>query len=227
MTQRVLITGGASGLGLAIAEAVLGAGGVPYVLDRQPLDHDGIAFRSVDLVDGEATDAAVDAAIAELGGLDAVVTAAGIDACGPLEKVAPTDWERVITVNLLGTVRVVRRALPALRDSGGKVITCASTLGLRALPDASAYCASKFGVVGFTRALAAETDGDVGVTLLIPGGMRTHFFDGREAKYQPGPDADLQEPAHVAQAVLAVLAQPLSSQMREVILTGGGETSWP
>ena len=68
---------------------------------------------------------------------------------------------------------VVRAALPSLLEAGGKVVTVASTLGLRALPDASAYCASKFGVVGFTRALALEMAGRVGVTLLIPGGMRT------------------------------------------------------
>ena len=90
-------------------------------------------------------------------------------------------------VSLLGTASVVGAALPYLTRSRGRIVTCASTLGLRPLSDASAYSASKFGVVGFTRALAVELRGEVGVTLLIPGGMRTAFFDGRPDQYKPGP----------------------------------------
>lgn len=223
--MRVLVTGGASGLGLSICDAVVSAGGQAFVLDRQSAS--GYPGYQVDLVDAESTRVGVDAAIAEFNGLDAVVTAAGIDACGPLEKVDETDWERVVAVNLFGTARVIRYALPALRASHGRVITIASTLGLRALPEASAYCASKFAVVGFTRSLASELKGDVGVGMLIPGGMRTHFFDGRDPQYKPGEDADLQDPSDVALAVLAMLQQPLSSQMREVVVVPGGESSWP
>ena len=65
-------------------------------------------------------------------------------------------------------------------------MTVASTLGLRVLSDATAYCASKFGVIGFSRALAVETQGRLGVTTLIPGGMQTAFFDGRAEQYRPG-----------------------------------------
>ena len=80
-------------------------------------------------------------------------------------------------VNLFGTAAVARAALPYLKASHGRIVTVASTLGIKAVGDATAYCASKFGVVGFTRSLAAETAGQIGVTLLIPGGMHTHFFD--------------------------------------------------
>ena len=75
----------------------------------------------------------------------------------------------MVTVDLLATAAVVRAALPYLQRSRGHVVTVASTLGVRALSDATAYCAAKFGVVGFTRALAAELAGAVGVTLLVPG----------------------------------------------------------
>ncbi|NED57203.1 SDR family oxidoreductase, partial [Micromonospora aurantiaca] len=71
----------------------------------------------------------------------------------------------------------------------GRIVTVASTLGFRALSDATAYCASKFGVVGFTRALAAELAGKVGVTMVVPGGMDTAFFDDRPDRYKPGADA--------------------------------------
>src|SRR4030095_5360170 len=134
--------------------------------------------------------------------LDGVVTAAGVDACGPLASVPADAWERVVAVNLLGTAAVVRAALPHLERSAGKVVTVASTLGLRAVADATGYCASKFGVVGFTRALAAETAGRVGVTMLVPGGMHTAFFDGRPEQYKPAADAKLNRPEDVAPAAL-------------------------
>jgi short-subunit dehydrogenase len=133
----------------------------------------------------------------------------------------------VVRVNLFGTVAVVRACLPHLLQSRGRVVTVASTLGLRAVSDATAYCASKFGVVGFTRALAAELAGRVGVTLLIPGGMRTAFFDGRAEQYRPGPDADLSDPDDVAQVVLDVLRQPVGCEVRELVVTSSTEPSWP
>lgn len=222
---RVLVTGGSSGLGAAVVDRVRAAGGTPYVLDRQAPD--GVDHTLVDLsATGEAEDA-VRAAVERLGGLEAVVTAAGTDACGALGDVPREAWEKVVAVNLLGTAAVVRAALPALEESGGRIVTVASTLGLRALPDATAYCASKFGVIGLTRALAAETAGRVGVTCLIPGGMRTAFFDGRTEQYKPGPDAHLNDPADVAEAVLFALRQPRGCEVRELLVAPAGETSWP
>src|SRR5207245_10287973 len=109
----------------------------------------------------------------------------------------------------------------------GTVVTVASTLGLRALSDATAYCAAKFGVVGFTRALAAELAGSVGVTLLIPGGMRTGFFDGRDEPYRPAPDAALNDPADVAGAVVFALSQPPGCAVRELTICPSREPSYP
>jgi NAD(P)-dependent dehydrogenase (short-subunit alcohol dehydrogenase family) len=223
--RTVIVTGGASGLGRAVAETVAGAGWRPFVLDRQPAD--GLPGVQVDLADARRAEAAVREAADAAGGLAAVVTAAGIDACGPLEAVPAEAWERVVMVNLLGTAAVVRAALPYLAAAGGRVVTVASTLGLRALPDATAYCASKFGVVGFTRALAAELAGRVGVTLLVPGGMRTAFFDGRDEQYRPGEDAALNDPADVAAAVCFALDQPRGCEVRELVVAPATEPSWP
>jgi NAD(P)-dependent dehydrogenase (short-subunit alcohol dehydrogenase family) len=222
----VLVTGGASGLGAAVARAVADAGGTPVVLDLRP-PADGLAWSRADLSRPRDAEAAVERAAKEHGGLRGVVTAAGIDACGRLEDVAGDDWDRVVAVNLLGTAAVVRAALPALERAQGRVVTVASTLGFRALPDATAYCASKFGVVGFTRALAAETAGRVGVTLLVPGGMQTAFFDGRPEQYRPGPDAQLNRPEDVAGAVLFALRQPTGCEVRELVVTPALEPSWP
>ncbi|MFC7331160.1 SDR family oxidoreductase [Marinactinospora rubrisoli] len=223
---NTLITGGASGLGAAVAKSVLAEGGRPLIIDRARPPGD-LPFAQADLADRRATEEAVHELARQAGGLDAVVNAAGVDACGPLEDVPADDWENVIRVNLLGTAAVVRAALPYLRESGGTVIDCASTLGLRAVSDATAYCAAKFGVVGFTRALAAETAGQVGVTLLVPGGMDTAFFDGRPDQYRPGPDAKLNPPEHVARAVVFALRQPPGCEMREMVICPSRESSWP
>jgi NAD(P)-dependent dehydrogenase (short-subunit alcohol dehydrogenase family) len=223
---RVLVTGGASGLGAAVVEAVGRAGGRPYVLDRAAVE-DGVPSDVVDLARPRDAEEAVRRAAGRLGGLDAVVCAAGIDACGRLDEIDPESWERVIAVNLVGTAAVVRAALPFLEQARGSVVTVASTLGLRALPDATAYCASKFGVVGFTRALAAETAGRVRVTLLVPGGMATSFFDGRDERYRPPADARLNRPADVASAVTFALAQPDGCELRELLVAPSTEPSWP
>jgi NADP-dependent 3-hydroxy acid dehydrogenase YdfG len=223
----VLITGGASGLGAATVEAVREVGGTPLVLDlAEPAA--GVAHERVDLADTTATGEAVERLVRANGDrLDAVFTAGGTDACGTLDTVAAQTWERVIQVNLLGTAAVVRSALPWLERSRGTVVTCASTLGIKAVSDATAYCASKFGVVGFTRALAAETAGRVGVTLLVPGGMHTAFFDGRDEQYKPPPDAKLNRPQDVAKAVLFALRQPSGCEVRELVVCASEEGSWP
>jgi NAD(P)-dependent dehydrogenase (short-subunit alcohol dehydrogenase family) len=222
----VIVTGGASGLGGAVTQAVAAAGGTPIVLDIAEPGRE-IEHELVDLARPREAESAVERIAQSHGRIDGVVTAAGIDACGRLEDVGAEDWERVIAVNLVGTAAVVRAALPHLEASRGRVVTVASTLGLRALADATAYCASKFGVVGFTRALAVETAGRVGVTLLVPGGMATAFFDGRPERYRPGPDAQLNRPEDVAAAVVFALRQPSGCEVRELVVTPSVEPSWP
>lgn len=222
----VYITGGSSGLGAAVAGAVVKAGGTPAVIDRMPPEAD-VDHSIADLAEPGEAERAVADLVDQIGPPTAVVTAAGIDACGPLAEIERESWERVVKVNLLGTVATVRACLPYLERARGTIVTVGSTLGLRALSDATAYCASKFGVVGFTRALAVELAGKVGVTLLIPGGMRTSFFDGRPEQYRPAPDADLADPADIAEVVLGVLRRPATCQVRELVVTPAQEPSWP
>ncbi|MGA6167816.1 SDR family oxidoreductase [Amycolatopsis magusensis] len=223
---NVLISGGASGLGAATVAAVREAGGRPLVLDRNAPAAD-VPYVQVDVTDTEATTRAVRQLAEEAGGLDAVFTAAGMDIPGTLASVPADTWENVVRVNLFGTAAVVRAALPHLERSGGTVVTVASTLGIKAVSDATAYCAAKFGVVGFTRALAAELAGRVGVTLLVPGGMHTAFFDTREDRYKPPADAKLNRPEDVARTVVFALSQPAGSQVRELVVCSDEESSWP
>jgi NAD(P)-dependent dehydrogenase (short-subunit alcohol dehydrogenase family) len=224
---NVLIAGGASGLGAATVRAVQRHGGTPLVIDiAQPADD--VRYVYADLADTAGVEAAVREVADGVGGqINGVFTPAGVDSCGPLDKVAAKEWERVLHVNLLGTAAVVRSALPYLKTTQGRIVTCASTLGIKAVSDATAYCASKFGVVGFTRALAAELAGQVGVTLLIPGGMETPFFDGRDEQYKPPPDAKLNDPNNVAETVVFALCQPSGSEIREMVVCASEESSWP
>ncbi|WFE65004.1 SDR family oxidoreductase [Micromonospora sp. WMMD714] len=224
--RTVLVTGGSSGLGAAVVTAVTRAGGRPLVLDRQP-PGDGVPWVECDLADTRAAEEATRELAGRSGGLDAVVTAAGMDVPGRLADVPRETWERIVTVDLLATVAVVRAALPYLETSRGNVVTVASTLGVKAVGDATAYCAAKFGVVGFTRSLAAELAGSVGVTLLVPGGMRTAFFDDRDPQYRPGPDAKLNDPADTAAAVMFALSQPPGCAVRELVVCAEQETSYP
>ncbi len=222
----VYITGGSSGLGAAVVDAVLAHGGTPAVIDRVA-PASGVAHVLADLADSAEAARAVAELVQRVGPPTAVVTAAGTDACGPLAEVDTETWERVARVNLFGTVAVVRACLPYLEANRGTVVTVASTLGIKAVGDATAYCASKFAVVGFTRALATELAGRVGVTLLIPGGMSTAFFDGRTEQYRPGPDAVLNDPADTAETVLMALRQPVGSEVRELVVATSTEPSWP
>lgn len=223
----VLVAGGSSGLGAAVAAAVAGRGGTPIVLDRQA-PAAAWRFEEVDLARSQDAEAVVHRLVDELGGVDAVVTCAGIDVPGPLVEVPTATWERIVAVNLFGTAAVVRAALPSLTARKGAVVTVASTLGHNAVGDGTAYCASKFGVVGFTRALMAEYRGTgVGVTLVTPGGMSTAFFDERDARYRPGPDARLSHPRHVAEVVMMALDQPPGCEIKELVVTGPDEPSWP
>ncbi len=226
------MTGGASGLGAAIADAAYAAGGFPVIFDlNPPVAHAEREFRIVDCGDRHAVERAV-AEVAREHGLSAIVANAGMDACGDFDTVPADRWERVIAVNLIGTAALVRAALPYLeRAENPRIVTIASTLGLRVLGAATAYSASKFGVVGLTRGLALDLAGRVGVTLVCPGGMNTGFFDGRDEQFKPAPDAfeknQLNDPRQVAEAVIFALTRPKGVEIREMIVTPSRETSWP
>jgi NAD(P)-dependent dehydrogenase (short-subunit alcohol dehydrogenase family) len=186
-----------------------------------------VAWVECDLADTRAAEEATRTLAERAGGLDGVVTAAGMDVPGRLADLPGPTWDRIVAVDLLATAAVIRAALPFLEQSRGGIVTVASTLGVKAVGEATAYCAAKFGVVGFTRALAAELAGSVGVTLLIPGGMRTAFFDDREERFRPGPGAALNEPADVAAAILFALSQPPGCAVREMVVCADQETSYP
>jgi meso-butanediol dehydrogenase / (S,S)-butanediol dehydrogenase / diacetyl reductase len=171
-TRRALITGGASGFGLAIARALTEAGASVALLDR---DADGAARASAELggkavavpadvrTPTEVQDA-VGAAVEALGGLDTVVVSAGVIRFNGLDDVSEDEWDLVVDVNLKGAFFTCQAAAPALRASGkGRIVTISSDAGRRGAPRIQAYTAAKFGLVGLTESLAAELAAD-GIT---------------------------------------------------------------
>jgi NAD(P)-dependent dehydrogenase (short-subunit alcohol dehydrogenase family) len=153
--RRALVTGGSRGLGAAIATAVRREGAACAVLARSQVE--GFATVQADVADAAAVAAAVDEAAERLGGLDAVVCAAGIDcAWAPTGSMRVAEWDRTIAVNLSGTFYVCRAALGHLAVAGGAIVAVTSVAGLRAWPEDVAYNASKAGVELLVRTIAVE-----------------------------------------------------------------------
>jgi NAD(P)-dependent dehydrogenase (short-subunit alcohol dehydrogenase family) len=155
---RLLVTGGASGIGYAVAAAAIDRGAIVAVLDLDPsgAPTDARGYRA-DVGDDRSTAVAVEAAATAMGGIDVVVNNAGIGAQGTVEANPLDEWRRVLDVNVLGMVRVMRSALPHLRrsDHAAVVNTCsiAATAGL---PERALYSASKGAVLSLTLAMAAD-----------------------------------------------------------------------
>src|SRR4051794_17323235 len=154
---RALVTGGASGIGLAVAEALRADGAQVAVLDLAADGPAGFTYVRADVTDDAAVRRAVDEAVAALGGLDVLVNNAGIGAQGTVEGNSDDEWHRVYDVNVLGMVRVARAALPALRRSSRAAIVNTSSIAATAgLPNRALYSATKGAVAALTRAMAAD-----------------------------------------------------------------------
>jgi NAD(P)-dependent dehydrogenase (short-subunit alcohol dehydrogenase family) len=175
-TKRVIITGAASGIGAGTAQALRKHGAQVVGLDLNP----GEDVIACDVTDQKSVDRAMTEAIERLGGVDALVNCAGIGL--PQSAVLPPgpDALRVLDVNLLGTWRATASALPALRASRGRVINISSGLAKLAVPFATAYGASKRGVVGYSEQLRSEVGDEVTVTTVYPGYIRTPIHDASQ-----------------------------------------------
>jgi len=170
-----LVTGGASGIGLATARLLAEQGARVAVLDRSETappgfdhaDHGGRThYVRADIADDASVTAALDTAVTALGGLDVLVNNAGIGAQGGIEDNPDHEWHRVLDVNVLGLVRVTRAALPALRASShAAVVNVCSIAATAGLPQRALYSASKGAVLSLTLAMAAD---------LLPEGIRVN-----------------------------------------------------
>lgn len=208
-----LVVGGASGIGRAVAArlAVEGHATVAADLPGRGDPPDAVRFEPVDVTDGAAVDRLFDRVHDSPGDPDVVVVSAGIGVHERLDEGDPEEWRRVLEVNLLGALRIVRAFVPAMRARGsGHVAIVTSVAARGAYPYGGVYGASKAGLAMAAETLRLECLPQVRVTTVAPGVVDTPFFDRiAEAGVTPATIGwGALEPDDVASAVLFALQQP-------------------
>jgi len=243
--QVVIITGGAGGLGSAIGRVLGEAGARLIMADLTAKRAEAAAAAINDHVGGPAAvaqgvaldvgdEVQVKRLIADVrerhGRLDVLINTAAIDITAPISELEGSAWERIVRTNLTGSFLMAKHAAAAMGPrtaggGGGAIVNIASTASKRAWPNASAYHATKWGLLGLSHALHAELRPiGIKVCAIVAGGMRTPFLLDRF----PDIDPDLlQDPLNVAQAVRFVLMQPAETVIPEITVLPMRETSWP
>jgi NAD(P)-dependent dehydrogenase (short-subunit alcohol dehydrogenase family) len=216
--KLALVTGGAGGLGAAICRELAEAGYEVIAVDRRR-PQGGLLLditREADVLQ----------AFERLPRLDVLVNNAGVDFTLPIEELSLNQWDAVIAVNLRAPFLLAKHAARLMkRQGGGHIINIASTAAKRTWPNASAYHASKWGLLGLSHALHAELRPHrIKVSAVVAGGMRTPFLLDRFPDLDPGV---LQDPANVAKTVRFLLTLPEETVIPEVMVIPMRESSWP
>lgn len=234
--RRVLVTGAASGIGRATAEALHAAGAELILIDRDEAGLESLRASlggstfAIDLADEGAIRTAVDKGARDLGGIDGVANVAGIGGAGRIDELSLGDWDRVLRVNLTAPMLVVREALPHLKASfAPAIVNVSSGQGLLpSIPGLSPYCASKGGLVTLTKAMAIEL-APIRVNVVCPGVVDTPLIPDslrQSAVLATSPYAlkRLATPEEIAEAILFLIG-PRSSFITGVALAvDGGRT---
>jgi NAD(P)-dependent dehydrogenase (short-subunit alcohol dehydrogenase family) len=232
-----LITGGGRGLGAATCNALAEAGAVVIAADVQTdlaekvvqeIQQRGLEAMALalDVTDAQQVEASVQKLVDQYGRIDILINNAGTDKTLAVDELAIDDWDRVMAVNLRGPFLLSKFILPLMKQQGeGHIVNVASTAAKRAWANASAYHASKWGLMGLSHALHVEgRPHGVKVTALVAGGMKTPFLLDRF------PDIDtstLQDPKNVAETIRYLLMQPDETVISEIMVIPMKETSWP
>jgi 2-keto-3-deoxy-L-fuconate dehydrogenase len=237
--MRALVTGGASGIGQAIARGLSSEGAVVAILDVAASGGDGHVFVRADVSDDVGVRQAVSEAVAALGGLDIVVNCAGIGAQGGVEANDDEEWHRVLDVNVVGMARVNRAALARLRESpSGAIVNVCSIAATVGIPDRVLYSASKGAVLSMTMtmtmAMAADLLPDgIRVNAVNPGTADTPWVSRlmertadpvaeRAALQARQPHGRLVSPEEVAQAVVYLASPGAGSTTGTYLAVDGG-----
>lgn len=201
--RRVIVTGGASGIAAAAIRGLAGAGASVGSIDVTETEGQAVAsdanaagpgtafFVRASVADRAEMFAAVDACVARMGGLDALIHAAGVQQYKPAESLDDEDWERVVGINARGTMIANQAAFPHLKaNGGGQIVNFASAAGIKGLPGCAHYSASKGAVLGWTRAVAQEwAVHNITVNAVAPG-IWTSMYDRTRSRLTPEQLAD-------------------------------------
>ncbi|MFV5684469.1 3-ketoacyl-ACP reductase [Flavobacterium sp. GB2R13] len=214
--KNALITGAGKGIGKAIALALAKEGVNVILVARTQEEIDSVAAKvrslrvkalaiTADVTDINSVNAAVAKALAEFGTIDILINNAGIAAFGKFLELEPTDWERIIQVNLMGTYYVTRAVLPNMIErQTGDIINISSTAGLSGNALTSAYSASKFAVLGLTESLMQEVrKHNIRVTALTPSTVATDM--AKELKLTDGNPETVMQAEDMAELIIAQL----------------------
>jgi NAD(P)-dependent dehydrogenase (short-subunit alcohol dehydrogenase family) len=240
--KRVLVTGGARGIGAAAALAFRARGATVAVGARSRASFDAFAARHGaeglhaapgDMRDRNGAHAVVGAAVRELGGLDVLVNSAGVFTEVAVADVSQEHWDETLAVNLGGTFFCSQAALPALEAAGGNIVNVASDAGVIGYPNGAVYSASKGGVVNLTRAMAVELARRVRVNCVCPGNVETDMI--AEAARASGdaegylfmardraPMGRMAKPEEVAAAILYLASSEAGFTTGAALVVDGG-----
>lgn len=232
-----IITGGGRGLGEAITCVLSNEGAIVVPADinfdnvKQIADSINGRGRqampvTIDVSDEESVKKGINKIVDQYGKIDILINNAGTDKTLSIEEISVEEWQRVIQVNLVGPFMMSKYVFDIMRkNGGGDIVNITSTAAKRAWANASAYHASKWGLLGFSHALHVEgRPHNIKVTALVSGGMKTPFLLDRF------PDIDtnnLQDPYNVAETVKFVLSMPRETVIPELLVLPMRETSWP
>ncbi len=212
--RRIIVTGGASGMGEGLVRALPGLGAVVVSLDidaeagRRVADEVGVHFVAVDVSDKQSVVAAIDEAVSKLGGLDVLIHAAGIAPGAPAEDISLDQWEQVMAINATGTFLTNQAVFPHLKDKGGAILDFASSAGVKGYPNKAAYAAAKGAVVAWIRSIASEWGRfNIRVNGIAPA-IWTPMYDKTRAAMSPE-----QLVAHEAQLRIAI---PLGGKLGDI-----------
>jgi NADP-dependent 3-hydroxy acid dehydrogenase YdfG len=227
--KTAVITGASRGIGAAVAR-MLNARGVKLGLASRSGDDLGLTdavAEPCDVRDLDELTHLCQTTARAFGGIDIVVANAGVGAYGPFLELSREHLDEMVDVNLKGTLYTIRAALPHMLGRDGDVITLASEAGRRGLPNEAVYCASKFGQVGFTRALDHELrEQGIRCTNICPGGVATDFAldegRGRTPDVLPG----MMTAEDVAEVVVFALERPRHLRILETAFRPMAEAAW-
>jgi NAD(P)-dependent dehydrogenase (short-subunit alcohol dehydrogenase family) len=226
--KSVLVTGGARGLGAAICRELARGGARMVVADLNEAGARAVAesVRGRALKLDVTQEAEIARALDGIGRLDVLVNNAAVDFTVPIEELETAQWDAVIDVNLRAPFLLSKHAARLMKaQGGGQIVNIASTAAKRAWPNASAYHASKWGLLGLSHALHAELRPHrIKVSAVVAGGMRTPFLLDRFPDIDPNV---LQDPANVAATIRFLLTLPDETVIPEVMVIPMRESSWP